>query len=153
MVVGGDEEEGGAASLPARRIVELGAGTGLCGMMLAKATECEVEVTDLPALVGLMEDNVRRNFRGGAPPTTAADDDDEHPAPVTRDGNTARGTVSARTLRWGAEEDYGAVPYDVRSTMPSRWRVHCTRSADQTPEYTFPSRHGSTDRTRSSMRR
>lgn len=69
-------------------VLELGAGTGLCGLMVAKATDANVIITDLPELLGLMQDNLQRN----------------HPY---------KSTVEARTLRWGCEEDYSGAPYDV----------------------------------------
>ena len=69
-------------------VLELGAGTGLCGLMLAKATNAHVTITDLPELVGLMQDNIRRNFASNA-------------------------NIEPRTLRWGVKEDYGDKPCDV----------------------------------------
>ena len=46
-----------------QRVVELGCGTGLCGMMLAKAIAgMQVYLTDLPVLMPLLERNVARNF-------------------------------------------------------------------------------------------
>ena len=43
-------------------LVELGSGTGLAGLMVAKAVKCHVEITDLPELMSLMKRNVARNF-------------------------------------------------------------------------------------------
>lgn len=104
----------------APRVVELGAGTGLCGLMVAKASRCRVEITDLPELAGLMSDNVRRNFGSdvGHEEDEKKDDDEPSPLPsaanLTTQGDArARGTVSSRVLRWGVEEDYGRAPYDV----------------------------------------
>ncbi|KAL3776177.1 hypothetical protein ACHAWO_005578 [Cyclotella atomus] len=69
-------------------VLELGSGTGLCGLMVAKATDARVTITDLPELLGLMQDNLQRN----------------HPY---------KSSVEARTLRWSCEEDYNGAPYDV----------------------------------------
>eukprot|EP00956_Cyclotella_meneghiniana_P006291 scaffold8251_cov61-Cyclotella_meneghiniana.AAC.2 len=69
-------------------VLELGAGTGLCGLMVAKATSANVTITDLPELVPLMEDNVKRNL-------------------------PCKGNITAQTLRWGNEADYHGKPYDV----------------------------------------
>ena len=72
------------------RVLELGAGTGLCGLMIAQATDAHVTITDLPELLPLMEGNLRRNFCEGE-----------------------KERVQARTLRWGCQEDYSDAPYDV----------------------------------------
>lgn len=69
-------------------VLELGAGTGLCGLMVAKATSANVTITDLPELVPLMEDNVKRNL-------------------------PSKGHIMAQTLRWGNEADYQGKTYDV----------------------------------------
>jgi len=46
-------------------ILELGSGTGLCGLMVARAiSRCHVIVTDLPNLMPLLQRNVARNFEG-----------------------------------------------------------------------------------------
>ena len=74
----------------ATRVLELGAGTGLCGLMIAQATDANVTITDLPELLPLMEGNLRRNF-----PESESE------------------RVQARTLRWGCQEDYHGAPYDV----------------------------------------
>ena len=73
-------------------VLELGAGTGLCGLMVGKASSAHVVVTDLPELMGLIDDNIQRNFSTG---------------------DKANGTVESRVLRWGVEEDYGGAPFDV----------------------------------------
>lgn len=44
------------------KMVELGAGTGVTGLMIAKAIKSHVYITDLPDVMRLMERNVRRNF-------------------------------------------------------------------------------------------
>lgn len=79
-------------------VLELGAGTGLCGMMIAKSTNAHVILTDLPELMGLIGDNVQRNF------------------PLLQDSgrtNSSRGTVESRVLRWGVEDEYRGAPFDV----------------------------------------
>ena len=43
-------------------LVELGSGTGLAGLMIAKALQCHVRITDLPQLLPLMTRNLIRNF-------------------------------------------------------------------------------------------
>mmetsp|Transcript_2362 Transcript_2362/g.4722 ORF Transcript_2362/g.4722 Transcript_2362/m.4722 type:complete len:451 (-) Transcript_2362:59-1411(-) len=119
-VVGdGDDNAAATSSASPPRIVELGAGTGLTGLMIAKATESDVVITDLPELEGLMEDNVRRNFGG----ERRLEDDDVvgdsdasssmTSSTAARDRSAAGGTVSSRVLRWGVEEDYLGAPYDV----------------------------------------
>lgn len=81
------EKEWNAVAEKKATVLELGAGTGLCGLMLAKATDAQVTITDLPELLGLMQDNLQRN----------------HPY---------KSIIEARTLRWGCEEDYQGT-YDV----------------------------------------
>lgn len=81
------EQEWNASNHDRTTVLELGAGTGLCGLMLSKATDAQVTITDLPELLGLMQDNLHRN----------------HPY---------RSNVKARTLRWGCQEDYQGT-YDV----------------------------------------
>jgi len=78
-------------------VLELGAGTGLCGMMIAKSTKAHVILTDLPELMGLIDDNVRRNF---------STHDSGHMI-------SSQGTVESRVLRWGVEDDYRGAPFDV----------------------------------------
>jgi len=96
--------QGGAAP----RVVELGAGTGLSGMMIAKTTQSRVEVTDLPELEDLMRDNINLNFEG-----VGGDESYAEKLMFSDDEKKAKGTISSRVLRWGVEEDYGDVPYDV----------------------------------------
>lgn len=106
------EEEWSAQTLEGEEkrkptIVDLGAGTGLCGLMLAKATNSHVEITEVPELEELMADNVKRNFFGEDDSSSA---DDEM---ITGHDGKAKGTISSRVLRWGVEEDYVGAPYDV----------------------------------------
>ncbi|EJK69718.1 hypothetical protein THAOC_08997 [Thalassiosira oceanica] len=99
-----DEWRGSVAASSRPRVLELGAGTGVVGLMLAKAVECDVVVTDLPELLGLMERNVRRNFSDLS--------DDGGAGLIAADGR-AKGSIEARVLRWGDETHYAGAPYDV----------------------------------------
>jgi len=117
-------------------VLELGAGAGLCGIMVAKATCCHVTITDLPELEELMDDNVRRNFgpphhlhhhhmstvagadanssTGGAADISRTEEEkdvtllstEERKLLTYLDGAKAKGTVTSRVLRWGVEQDY-----------------------------------------------
>ena len=53
-------------SPPKPKIVELGAGTGVTGLMIAKVIRSHVYITDLPDVIRLMERNVQRNFHNNA---------------------------------------------------------------------------------------
>jgi len=99
-----DPQEGEKEMKP--KIVDLGAGTGLCGLMLAKATRSHVEITEVPELEELMADNVRRNF-------FEEDDQSADDEMITGHDGKAKGTISSRVLRWGVKEDYKGAPYDV----------------------------------------
>jgi predicted nicotinamide N-methyase len=93
-------------------VLELGAGTGLCGIMIGKATNSHVTITDLPELQDLMAENVRRNFgEEGNDDDAAAGvsvklSDEERKLITHLDGTKSKGTVKSRVLRWGNEEDY-----------------------------------------------
>ena len=86
-------------------VLELGAGTGICGIMVGKATNSHVTITDLPELQDLMAENVRRNF-GDADDFAAELSDEERKLISHLDGTKSKGTVKSRILRWGNEEDY-----------------------------------------------
>lgn len=43
-------------------IIELGCGTGICGLMVAKAAPVKITMTDLPELMPLLQRNLGRNF-------------------------------------------------------------------------------------------
>ena len=120
-------------------VVELGSGTGLAGLMVAKAVRCRVEITDLPELMGIMEKNVRRNFRpeaifvasrgdaagaSGAGTTIDGNNGDEDGDNIDNVFRASKypgqkaslGTVRARVLRWGVRSDYwegSGDPYDI----------------------------------------
>jgi hypothetical protein len=93
------------------RVVELGSGTGLCGMMVAKAVQCHVEITDLPELLDLMSANVERNFGSGNNDGTTTTTPTIIPE-VDINDQKSMGTISSRVLRWGIESDYQGAPYD-----------------------------------------
>ncbi|KAL7499038.1 hypothetical protein ACHAWT_009634 [Skeletonema menzelii] len=89
-------------------VLELGAGTGLCGIMVGKATKSQVTITDLPELEELMSDNVRRNFGPLVDESVKEESlsEEERSLLAYLDGGKAKGTVTSRVLRWGVEEDY-----------------------------------------------
>lgn len=121
-------------------VVDLGSGTGLCGLMLAKAVaDCCVRVSDLPKLLPLMKRNVTRNFdpshillvhdssvpSRGASEAADNDIDSDHDAEAMEsllfplkegsegdvDPKKSRGSVLASVLEWG--ETYTQQQYDV----------------------------------------
>lgn len=119
------------------RIVELGSGTGLCGLMIAKAISVSLYITDLPELLDLMVRNLTLNFNKdcifsvnetrneGEKSTTAGSETDMDL--TDRDLNTlysndknnddpkkSAGYSSATILRWGEKDDYKDIcPFDV----------------------------------------
>jgi hypothetical protein len=85
---GGGSSAGTAAR---RRVLELGAGTRLCGLMIALMfPDCTIEFTNLPKLQDLMCLNVKHNFRMSSPLGDAI--------------------VLCRVLWWGVESNYAGVP-------------------------------------------
>lgn len=112
-------------------IVELGSGTGLCGLMIAKAVnECHVRITDLPELLPLTARNVARNFPLNHsikettleneeflkqlffPSSNNASQGDDATTRTIHNARDSRGTISASVLRWGKPQDYQQV-YDI----------------------------------------
>jgi hypothetical protein len=99
-----------------KRIVELGTGTGLCGMILAKAIDCHATLTDLDLLMPLLNRNVARNFKGASASSTndntdGHDDDnnnnlDEYITETASSyqASEAKGSVEAAVLEWGKYE-------------------------------------------------
>mmetsp|Transcript_30849 Transcript_30849/g.46810 ORF Transcript_30849/g.46810 Transcript_30849/m.46810 type:complete len:333 (-) Transcript_30849:131-1129(-) len=96
-------------SISTESVIELGAGTGLCGILLAKLTKCHVEITDLPLLMPLMQRNIELNFSNSG--AYISDDDirllheEEPPQPL--------GSCEARVLDWGDREDGRKYPVIV----------------------------------------
>lgn len=82
-------------------VIELGAGTGLCGIFLAKLTKCQVEITDLPLLMPLMQRNIALNFSDSMPSISESDRKILH----GRDSPKALGLCEARVLDWGDRND------------------------------------------------
>jgi hypothetical protein len=100
-----------AALQPIKNILELGSGTGLCGIMLAKALDAHVCLTDLEPLLPLLRRNVARNFSSdtsiglGITDTKAdnlLDASDDPGLPMEK---SSKGTVSVQTLDWECEQD------------------------------------------------
>ena len=89
--------------LQSKRVLELGAGTGLCGLLVATLVQCHVDITDLPALLPLMRRNQQLNFGGGD--SSFVKQHDHTPAPL--------GTSAASILTWGIPAEYPPDPYDV----------------------------------------
>jgi hypothetical protein len=80
---------GGAGTATTKRVMELGAITGLCGLMTLMGLDC----THQPArMQDLMRSNVERNF--GSPLSL---------------GDVF---ISCHVLRWGIKSDYAGAPYD-----------------------------------------
>lgn len=88
----------GIAVSPDDTIVELGAGTGLCGLLLAKNIPCHVEITDLASLLPLMQRNVALNF-GGINDLSTNDRD----ILFGNEPTVTMGTCEARILEWGQQ--------------------------------------------------
>lgn len=98
------------------RLLELGAGTGLAGYLIAKSCErgAHVVTTDLQDLVPLMKSNLDLNFES----TGVGSEDREYLKRRYSDNSliesSARmGTAEVKILRWGEKSDYEGAPYDV----------------------------------------
>ena len=110
-----DDDDDDDDKRPAR-VLELGAGTGLCGLMVASMVpDCTVELTDLPELQDLLISNVERNFGTSSSLSSrnAAAADASTTATTTTGGGGGGRSVSCRVLRWGVESDFAGAPYDV----------------------------------------
>lgn len=89
-----------------KQTLELGAGTGVCGLWIASRMEgCHVTMTDLPELLPLLQRNLALNDSTNNPNQTAC-----FPIPPTL---IRLGTASATILSWGCHKDYPSIPYDV----------------------------------------
>uniref|UniRef100_A0A7S2UM18 Uncharacterized protein n=1 Tax=Attheya septentrionalis TaxID=420275 RepID=A0A7S2UM18_9STRA len=102
------------------RVVELGSGTGVCGLLLAKAvSNCHVCITDLPQLEELMRRNLNLNFSATQHEKeglTLADlvalyNSNDLPSDDNR--KPSAGTASAAVLRWGEPKDYRDGPFNI----------------------------------------
>ena len=96
-------------ALQGKRMVELGAGTGLCGLLIATGMECHVDLTDLSTLLPIMTRNYRLNFH---------DDDNKRQTMRNPGHNISKarlplGTASTTTLTWGSHDEYPSDPYDI----------------------------------------
>ena len=114
-----------------QKVVDLGSGTGLSGIMVAKVCDCHVTITDMPNLFDLINRNIHLNFDASSiHPTMSATKGMKigtkfHTTlPFTQHDNefinkkyeglkSSVGQVTARVLRWGVESDYEDGPYDV----------------------------------------
>jgi predicted nicotinamide N-methyase len=93
-------------------IIELGAGTGICGILLAKSvSDCRVNITDLPELLPLMQQNVTRNFISELyDELSSADFSLLYNG--QKDPCRSRGTCTATVFEWGqasSSEKYNVV--------------------------------------------
>lgn len=87
---------------PDTTIVELGAGTGICGLLLAKSVACHVEITDLQSLMNLMQRNVDLNFGTQSTKDKLLSTEDQ--CILFGEGECiTRGTCEARVLEWGPQ--------------------------------------------------
>ena len=94
------------------RAIELGCGTGLAGLIVAKAVpDCHVVLTDLPELMPLLNRNVHRNFHKDIPIFEEEVELREYMhRDVVSNNEHVRGSVSASILTWGdrgQEESHG----------------------------------------------
>jgi len=88
-------------SLSDKPILELGAGTGLCGILLAKASKCNVEITDMSELLPLMQRNIALNFSN----VTQMFSNNDTSSLYQNGIQQGLGSCTARTLDWGARND------------------------------------------------
>lgn len=99
------------------KVVELGAGTGLVGLAVAKFVDsCSVTITDLPQLMDLMNSNIARNFHSnkqhGSQNLSSSGRLSDSGCFIANSGNQSGvDNVSAAVLKWGEKEDYSTEKY------------------------------------------
>jgi len=87
---------------------------GLTGMMIAKACECQVHLTDLPQLVKLIEKNRARNFHENEDCQDLHSVDEQYFIRSFSKLKHAQGTVSVNILDWADPTTFPTeYPYDV----------------------------------------
>jgi len=109
-----------SSSKTTRSVVELGCGTGICGMMIAKAIpNLEVHLTDLPELMPLLTRNVQRNFIHILDDSIQPNEQEgwsSHEVDL-HSGKASQSPVAAQVLDWAKVEagiaDDTAPTYDV----------------------------------------
>lgn len=142
-------------------VVELGSGTGIIGMAIAKAMDVEVNITDLQELLPLMQRNIERNFhsscvlpidikmdeqRGEAAKdiprcvdkgSTKLSLTDQHALCETNSTaqiqkiKNSQGKIRASTLRWGLPQDYRQT-YDTVIGADVVASLYCPKSLAKT---------------------
>ncbi|GAX22985.1 hypothetical protein FisN_15Hh119 [Fistulifera solaris] len=87
--------------LPNKTFIELGSGTGLAGLMVAKALDVHVTMTDLPELMPLLQRNIARNL----PDEDTKELDEVYWEYMGGDETGCRrGSATASVLCWGNKE-------------------------------------------------
>mmetsp|Transcript_19289 Transcript_19289/g.27138 ORF Transcript_19289/g.27138 Transcript_19289/m.27138 type:complete len:403 (+) Transcript_19289:229-1437(+) len=118
------------ASIP--KVLDLGSGTGLTGIMIAKACNCHVTITDLPELINLMQTNIRLNFYpsdvidsfedanvhgqnvdNSALKNVGLENMKTHLNEIYPNHRKSLGKISSRVLTWGDESQYPDDTFDV----------------------------------------
>jgi predicted nicotinamide N-methyase len=97
--------EGREETITPSNMIELGCGTGLCGLMLAKALNVHVTLTDLPELMPLLRRNVARNFIDEKSGESVVEAAIKEYIGADNGIDDVRGSASASVLCWGDKED------------------------------------------------
>ncbi|GAX23399.1 hypothetical protein FisN_15Lh119 [Fistulifera solaris] len=94
--------------LPNKSFIELGSGTGLAGLMVAKALNVHVTMTDLPELMPLLQRNIARNLPQMELDTKNLDEVYWEymggEASSSSGCHDSRGSATASVLCWGNKE-------------------------------------------------
>lgn len=90
--------------LHTKTFIELGSGTGLAGLMVAKALNVHVTMTDLPELMSLLQRNISRNLPRKASDTKDLDEVYWEYMGGESGRRDSRGSASASVLCWGNKE-------------------------------------------------